>query len=128
MEKQFSAIRRALMMQLLIWIGRLTLRLCLAGLVLAGSGLPAAGVDLGGGFRNPPDSARPWVYWFWLDGNITKEGITADLEAMQRVGLGGALWMWGGGVGEGVKGPVKFLSPEWWNSCGIPSGRRIGWA
>jgi len=101
-------------MQLLIWISRLTLRLCLAGLILAGSGLPAGGVDLGGGFRNPPDSARPWVYWFWLDGNITKEGITADLEAMHRVGLGGALWMWGGGVGEGVKGPVKFLSPEWW--------------
>ena len=74
----------------------------------------AAGVDLEAGFRNPPESARPWVYWFWLDGNITKEGITADLEAMQRVGLGGALWMWGGGVGEGVKGPVKFLSPQWW--------------
>ena len=64
-------------------------------------------------FRAPPWSARPWVYWFWLDGNITAEGITADLEAMQRVGLGGALWMWGGGVGEGVKGPVKFLSPQW---------------
>jgi retron-type reverse transcriptase len=30
-------------------------------------------------FANPPDSARPWVYWFWLNGNITKEGITADL-------------------------------------------------
>ena len=29
-------------------------------------------------------------------------------------GLGGALWMWGGGVGEGVKGTVKFLSPQWW--------------
>ena len=71
-------------------------------------------IDLDAGFRHPPDSARPWVYWFWLDGNITKEGITADLEAMQRVGLGGALWMWGGGVGEGVKGPVKFLSPQWW--------------
>ena len=82
--------------------------------MLAGSGLPAAGVDLETGFRNPPESARPWVYWFWLDGNITKEGITADLEAMQRVGLGGALWMWGGGVGEGVKGSVKFFGPEWW--------------
>ena len=35
------------------------------------------------GFRQPPDSARPWVYWFWLNGNITREGITADLEAMR---------------------------------------------
>jgi len=31
-------------------------------------------------------SARPWVYWFWLNGNITRAGITADLEAMKRVG------------------------------------------
>ena len=114
MDKQLSAMRRALKMQLLVRISRLTLRWCLAGLIFAGSGMPAAGVDLDAGFRHPPDSARPWVYWFWLDGNITKEGITADLEAMQRVGLGGALWMWGGGVGEGVKGPVKFLSPQWW--------------
>ena len=38
-------------------------------------------------------AARPWVYWFWLNSNITKEGITADLEAMQRVGIGGVLIM-----------------------------------
>lgn len=88
------------------------LTLTLAG--LAGTGWLAADVELGAGFSDPPASARPWVYWFWLDGNITREGITADLEAMQQVGLGGALWMWGGGVGEGVKGPVKFLDPQWW--------------
>jgi hypothetical protein len=94
---------------------RLVLRFALAGLILVGPRLLAADVDLGAGFHNPPASARPWVYWFWLDGNITRAGITADLEAMQRVGLGGALWMWGGGVGEGVKGPVKFLGPQWWD-------------
>ena len=97
------------------FIHRLVLRLALAGLILADPRLLAAEVDLGAGFHNPPASARPWVYWFWLDGNITQAGITADLEAMQRVGLGGALWMWGGGVGEGVKGPVKFLGPQWWD-------------
>ena len=43
------------------------------------------------GFLTPPNSARPWVYWFWLNGNITREGITADLEAMRRAGIGGAL-------------------------------------
>lgn len=36
------------------------------------------------GFMHPPASARPWVYWFWLNGNVTREGITADLEAMRR--------------------------------------------
>ena len=41
----------------------------------------------------PPPSARPWVYWFPLSGNLSKEGITADLEALQRVGIGGVLYM-----------------------------------
>jgi hypothetical protein len=34
-------------------------------------------------FANPPLSARPGVFWDWLNGNITKEGITRDLEAMK---------------------------------------------
>src|SRR3974390_11228 len=41
------------------------------------------------GFENPPNSARPRVWWHWMNGNITKEGIQADLEWMHRVGLGG---------------------------------------
>ena len=41
------------------------------------------------GFENPPNSARPRVWWHWMNGNITKEGIKADLEWMHRVGLGG---------------------------------------
>lgn len=62
-------------------------------------------------FAHPPDSAKPWVYWFWLNGNITREGITADLEAMKRVGIGGVLIM---EVDQGVPvGPVDFMSPMW---------------
>ena len=38
---------------------------------------------LAAGFAHPPDSARPWVYWLWMDGNLSREGITADLEAMR---------------------------------------------
>jgi len=41
------------------------------------------------GFQNPPDSAKPRVWWHWMNGNITKEGIKADLEWMKRVGIGG---------------------------------------
>jgi hypothetical protein len=41
------------------------------------------------GFFNPPDEARPHTFWLWMNGNITREGITADLEAMDRVGIGG---------------------------------------
>ena len=67
--------------------------------------------DLAAGFAKPPESARPWVYWFWLNGNITREGITADLEAMKRVGIGGVLIM---EVDQGIpKGPVGFMSDSW---------------
>ena len=34
---------------------------------------------------------------------------------MKRAGLGGALWMWGGGLGADTRQPVGFLSPEWWD-------------
>jgi hypothetical protein len=73
---------------------------------------PATGGDaLARGFATPPDSARPWVFWFWLNGNITKPGITADLEAMKRVGVGGVLIM---EVDQGAPaGPMVFGSPEW---------------
>ena len=62
-------------------------------------------------FSAPPDSARPWVYWFWKNGNISREGITADLEAMERVGIGGAIMM---EVALSVPpGPVTFFSQRW---------------
>jgi hypothetical protein len=63
------------------------------------------------GFRQPPPQARPWVYWFWLNGNVSRHGITADLEAMQRAGIGGVLIM---EVDQGTpSGPVRFASHEW---------------
>ncbi|MCX6227321.1 MAG: glycosyl hydrolase [Bacteroidia bacterium] len=67
--------------------------------------------DLAENFVSPPDSARPWVYWFWLNSNISREGITADLEAMKRVGIGGVLIM---EVDQGAPvGPVAFMSDQW---------------
>ena len=67
--------------------------------------------DLEKGFRNPPESARPWVYWFVMDGNLTREGITADFEALKRAGIGGVIMM---EVDVGIpRGPVKFMSAEW---------------
>jgi len=41
------------------------------------------------GFATPPESAKPRVWWHWMNGNITKEGIKLDLEWMHRIGLGG---------------------------------------
>jgi len=62
-------------------------------------------------FCNPPDSAKPWVYWLVMDGNFSREGITADLEAMKRAGIGGAIFM---EVDVGIpRGPVRFMSEPW---------------
>ena len=73
--------------------------------------LRSSGPDLERGFLHPPDAAKPWVYWFWLNGNITREGITADLEAMKRAGIGGVLIM---EVDQGTPpGSVAFMSDSW---------------
>jgi hypothetical protein len=62
-------------------------------------------------FVEPPDAAWPWVYWFVSDGNLTREGITADFEAMKRVGIRGVLYM---EVDQYVpKGPARFLGRMW---------------
>jgi len=62
----------------------------LAGLLAACAVQAQNAVDpLERGFQNPPDSAKPRVWWHWMNGNITKEGIKLDLEWMQRIGIGG---------------------------------------
>ncbi len=69
-----------------------------------------AAPDLAAGFQSPPESAKPHTWWHWMNGNISKPGITADLEAMKRVGLGGAhLAMVGAAIPQG---PVAYDSPE----------------
>ncbi|HPM80910.1 MAG TPA: glycosyl hydrolase [Candidatus Anammoximicrobium sp.] len=74
-------------------------------------GLSPAADGLERGFVNPPASAKPWTYFFVMDGNLTREGITADFEAIARAGLGGVLFM---EVNVGIpRGPVEFMSPQW---------------
>lgn len=92
--------------------GRLIGRGLLALTVLIGLACFAeAADDLSISFVTPPDAAKPWVYWFWLNGNITNEGITADLEAMKRTGIAGVLIM---DVDQGAPlGPVAFMSDTW---------------
>ncbi len=88
--------------------------LLISGLALSHLSGPiwaAGSQELESDFLNPPDSARPWVYWFWMNGNVTRAGITADLEALHRVGIGGVLLM---DVTQDIpSGPVRFASPEW---------------
>jgi hypothetical protein len=67
-------------------------------------------------FHHPPESAKPWVFWYWMQAGVTREGITADLEAMKQAGIGGAYLM----PIKGAANPplitpvVEQLSPLWW--------------
>ena len=87
----------------------------------------AAAASLEDGFANPPDSTKPWVYWYWISDSISKEGITRDLEAMARAGIGEAL------IGnifldDIPAGRVKVLGDEWWQLVehAIREGGRTG--
>ena len=79
------------------------------------------------GFADPPASARPWTWWHWMNGNVTKSGITADLEAMREIGLGGAQ-IFDAKLGALPAGDVRFNSPLWYEMLehAVREARRLG--
>ena len=96
-----------------------SLRLSLASGLLLAAAVAAASAQsspdaLKNGFENPPDSARPRVWWHWMNGNITKEGIQLDLDWMHRVGVAGfqnfdaALQ-----TPQVVPNRLIYMTPEW---------------
>jgi hypothetical protein len=99
----------------------------IAGLALS----PARGPDLREAFASPPPDTRPGCYWYWINDNISKEGITKDLEAMARVGIGRAY------IGhihnhknatDTPVGEVKFMSDAWWDALqwAVKEAGRVG--
>ncbi len=80
-------------------------------------------------FTQPPETTRPRCYWYWMDGQITKEGITRDLEAMKRVGIGeGYIGVITGQSGTPTTSTTKALTDEWWSFIehAIREGTRLG--
>jgi len=82
-----------------------------------------SGSMLESGFINPPDSARPRVWWHWMNGNIAKEGIRADLEWMDRIGIGGfqnfdAALM----TPQIVEKRLVYMTPEWKDAFKFTAG------
>ncbi|MCX6901040.1 MAG: glycosyl hydrolase [Verrucomicrobia bacterium] len=74
-------------------------------------------VSLDQSFRNVPDADKPWVYWWWVNGNVDEKTITRDLEAMKQAGIGGLLMFDARGYHDDLIGPVPskmdFMSPQW---------------
>ena len=89
-------------------------KLTLAVLAMAGFHFSSlAGDDLLATFNAPPDSARPEVWWHWMNGNVSREGIVADLDALAAVGLGGVTIF---DAGCAIPpGPLAFNTPEWFD-------------
>ena len=66
------------------------------------------------GFLNPPDSIRAAVYWYWLDNNISKEGVIRDLEAMKSVGITRA-FIGNQSTDDDSQLRVPLFSEQWWD-------------
>jgi len=58
-------------------------------------------------FKHPPKEAKPWLFWYWLNGEASRPGIRKDLLSMQEAGIGGAYLMTIRGTNQ--------LTPQWWD-------------
>lgn len=81
-------------------------------------GAPAGGstadASLDEQFRDPPNSARPRVWWHWMNGNVSKDGIASDLAWMQRIGIGGAQTFDANmQTPQVVDKRLVYMTPEW---------------
>ena len=66
------------------------------------------------GFADPPANARPRVWWHWMNGNVTREGIRLDMEWMKRVGVAGLQnFDINLGTPQVVAHPLAYMTPEW---------------
>lgn len=78
---------------------------------------PGSETPLESGWTNPPVEARLRAYWWWLNGNVTTQAITRDLEEMKTKGFGGAVIIDANGAAQEGNSPVPhgpaFFSPEW---------------
>jgi len=81
-------------------------------------------------FKHPPSSAKPWVFWYWMYGAVSREGITADLEAMQQAGIGGAYIFT---IKDIPDTPlfipsIRQLTDEWWEMIiyALNEAKRLG--
>jgi hypothetical protein len=80
-------------------------------------------LELENDFLNPPDNIRVGVYWYWINDNISKEAVIADLHAMKKAGItrayigniGKLTYPWGNWKNPAPPyGNAKFMSDEWW--------------
>ena len=95
----------------------MTIRYLMMSLLLL-AGIGTEGQTLEDAFRNPPAEAKPLMIWQWMDGLVSKEGITADLEAYKEAGIGGV-------QNFQVGGPMQGLAKDTTNAIGSEKWQRL---
>jgi hypothetical protein len=96
---------------------RLGIAVAFTSLGLARTSLAQGPDPLESGFRVPPEAAKPRTWWHWTMSNVTKDGITKDLEWMKRVGIGGFMLAdVNAGRGQTVEPKTPFGTPEWFEA------------
>ncbi|MDH7598028.1 MAG: glycosyl hydrolase [Sedimentisphaerales bacterium] len=100
------------------WSGSTSNRSWLALVAILGLVIPICqATDLVSGWEDPPVQARLRAFWWWLNGNVTKEAITSDLLAMKEKGFGGGLIVDAGGADQRGNRPIPpgptFASEQW---------------
>ena len=95
-------------------IMRESIFLFLLAILMTGASASAQNDPLLQGFQNPPHEARPRVWWHWMNGNVTKDGIQKDLLWMNRVGIAGVhIFDANLSTPTIVKQRATFMSPAW---------------
>nr|MCU0798034.1 hypothetical protein [Akkermansiaceae bacterium] len=87
-------------------------------------------------FRNPPDEAKPGVWWHWMGSNVSKEGITRDLEEFKKAGISGATIFgmadvctpWAGHIENSPNDGLLAFTDPWWKLVrhAAAEGKRLG--
>ena len=95
----------------------MTIRYLMMSLLLL-AGIGTEGQTLEDAFRNPPAEAKPLMIWQWMDGLVSREGITADLEAYKEAGIGGV-------QNFQVGGPMQGLAKDTTNAIGSEKWQRL---
>jgi len=94
--------------------------------IAAVAAMSACALTLEEGFKTPPNSAKPHTWYHMMNGNVTKEGITCDFEALTRAGIGG-VQMFDAGC-DIPPGDLDFNSPAWFDMFrhAAREARRLG--
>lgn len=87
-------------------------------------------------FRNPPEEARPGVWWHWMGSNVSREGITRDLEGFKEAGIASATIFgmadvctpWAGHIENSPSDGLLAFTDPWWKLVrhAAEEGKRLG--